>query len=219
MWTRTNKVLVFTVRKQLCAGNAGCLSASPLLTPSFTITPPLPTPSPKAQPVRGSSYRRHTCFSIMSSSACRKRKPLLQPETLERSTRDSSLSSALHFLNEIPLPLWAAEGGGGVRKEGGAQRQRRKKNIFFFLFFLLQSVRELKGGVLQSGYSEEVCLPFGHFVLELTMPTGEEAFLRGAFQCSGKLHNIQTEGILWIHNTWWLCLAKETTVESTFIKR
>lgn len=73
-------------------------------------SPPSPTtpsalPPLKVQPVRGSGYCCHAHFSIMSSSACRKRKPLVQPETLEHSTRDSSLSSALHFLNEIPLPL------------------------------------------------------------------------------------------------------------------
>lgn len=48
-------------------------------------------------------------------------------------------------------------------------------------FFSSQSVRELKGGVLgvgegagqESAHSEEVCLPFGHFVLELALHTGE----------------------------------------------
>lgn len=57
---------------------------------------------------------------------------------------------------------------------------------------------ELKGGVLQaeSGYSEEVCLPFGHFVLELTVPTGEEVFEEGLFHCSGKLHSTNCR-ILW----------------------
>lgn len=74
-------------------------------TTTTTPTTPSPSPSPKAQPVRGSGYCGHAHFSIMSSSACRKRKPLVQPETLEHSTGDSSLSSALHFLNEIPLPL------------------------------------------------------------------------------------------------------------------
>ena len=102
-----------------------CLSWLPHPVPPVTPHPyhSLPSPSPKAQPVRGSGYCGHAHFSIMSSSACRKRKPLVQPETPEHSTRDSSLSSALHFLNEIPLPLShrerCREGGGGVRKEGG----------------------------------------------------------------------------------------------------
>lgn len=85
----------------------------PLPLPTLLL-PPLPSPSPNAQPVRGSGYCGHAHFSIMSSSACRKRKPPVQPETPEHSTRDSSLSSALHFLNEIPLPLANTEG-----REGG----------------------------------------------------------------------------------------------------
>lgn len=122
-----------------------------LATPPVPLHPPL-SPLPKAQPVRGSGYCGHAHFSIMSSSACRKRKPLVQPETLEHSTGDSSLSSALHFLNEIPLPLShrAVEEGG---REGGQGRReecscRRKKKFFSFS---LQSVRELKGGVLEAG--------------------------------------------------------------------
>lgn len=78
-----------------------------------------PSPSLKAQPVRGSSYCGHAHFSIMSSSACRKRKPLVQRETLEHSTRDSSLSSALHFLNEIPLPRSHRAVHGERGEEGG----------------------------------------------------------------------------------------------------
>ncbi len=112
--------------------------------------PPLPSPSPKAQPVRGSGYCGHAHFSIMSSSACRKRKPLVQPETLEHSTRDSSLSSALHFHNEIPLPLslslslslsfflslsQRAVGGGREKgKEGGRSVAAAEKKIVFFSF-------------------------------------------------------------------------------------
>lgn len=107
--------------------------ATPPRHPPSTLYHSLPSPSPKAQPVRGSGYCGHAHFSIMSSSACRKRKPLVQPETLEHSTRDSSLSSALHFLNEIPLPLSqrAVEGGGGEEECSSSSR----KKILFFLFF------------------------------------------------------------------------------------
>lgn len=122
-----------------------------LATPPVPLHPPL-SPLPKAQPVRGSGYCGHAHFSIMSSSACRKRKPLVQPETLEHSTWDSSLSSALHFLNEIPLPLShrAVEEGG---REGGQGRReecscRRKKNFFSFFFAKCQGVerRSFGGG-------------------------------------------------------------------------
>lgn len=122
-----------------------------LATPPVPLHPPL-SPLPKAQPVRGSGYCGHAHFSIMSSSACRKRKPLVQPETLEHSTGDSSLSSALHFLNEIPLPLShrAVEEGG---REGGQGRReecscRRKKNFFSFFFAKCQGVerRSFGGG-------------------------------------------------------------------------
>lgn len=103
--------------------------------PCAPITPPTPTtpspsPSPKAQPVRGSGYCGHAHFSIMSSSACRKRKPLVQPETLEHSTRDSSLSSALHFLNEIPLPLSHRE----QCREGGREEYSCSRKKLFFPF-------------------------------------------------------------------------------------
>lgn len=145
----------------------------PLLRPlplPTSLLPPLPSPSPNAQPVRGSGYCGHAHFSIMSSSACRKRKPLVQPETPEHSTRDSSLSSALHFLNEIPLPLLTQRGGRSVAAE---------KNTSFS--FSLQSVRELKGGAFgsrESGYSEDACLPFGHFVLELAARSQEHLILK-----------------------------------------
>lgn len=61
-------------------------------------------------------------------------------------------------------PEGGRKGGWGRRSVAAAE----KKNTFFSL----QSVRELKGGVLEAGYSEEVCLPFGHFVLELAAHTG-----------------------------------------------
>lgn len=51
----------------------------------------------------------------------------MQPETLEHSTRDSSLSSALHFLNEIPLPLANTEGGREGEWEGGRSVAAKRK--------------------------------------------------------------------------------------------
>lgn len=68
----------------------------------------------------------------------------MQPETLEHSTGDSSLSSALHFLNEIPLPL--SQRGEGGREGGGVELQPKKTGFFF----PLQSVRGLKGGALEA---------------------------------------------------------------------
>lgn len=112
---------------------AGYPTSQPCTTPLSSYSHP--SPSPKAQPVRGSSYRGHAHFSIMSSSACRKRKPLVQPETLEHSTRDSSLSSALHFLNEIPLPLSLKAAGGRERGKGWSEAAVEEKKILFFLFF------------------------------------------------------------------------------------
>lgn len=57
----------------------------------------------------------------------------MQPETLEHSTRDSSLSSALHFLNEIPLPL--ANTQRGRERGGGRSVAAKEKTLFFLLFF------------------------------------------------------------------------------------
>lgn len=161
-----------------------CLSWLPHPIPPCHPPHSLPSPAPKAQPVRGSGYCGHAHFSIMSSSACRKRKPLVQPETLEHSTRDSSLSSALHFLNEIPLPLSNRERW----REGGREEcsSSRKKILFFLFFSKCQRVerRSFGGGEgvwSESRYSEEVCLPFGHFVLDLALHTGAGFVLKGTY--------------------------------------
>lgn len=42
------------------------------------------------------------------------------------------------------------KGGSGIRKEGGRGVATAEKNFFFFPPFSLQSVRGLKGGVLEA---------------------------------------------------------------------
>lgn len=99
--------------------------------PGYNTTPPhTHTHLPPARPSQrtGSGYRGYAHFSIMSSSACRKRKPLLQPYTRERSAGDSSLSSALHFLNEIPMPPSLSKNTGrrgGVKEQEWGEVQKR----------------------------------------------------------------------------------------------
>lgn len=71
-----------------------------------------------------SHYHRYACFSIMSSSSCRKRKLLLQPNTLKHSNGDSSLSNALHFLNEIPMPYCLSQ----IRERRGGEKTEKRIN-------------------------------------------------------------------------------------------
>lgn len=60
---------------------------------------------------------------------------------------------------------------------------------------LQQSVRELKGGVLEnereSRFSEEVCLPFGHFVLQLVVLTGEVVYSRHFFKAMLQRYSVR----------------------------
>lgn len=143
----------------LSSGSAPCPERlRRLLHPSPPSPPPQPplTRSPKARPVRGSGYCGHAHFSIMSSSACRKRKPLVQPETPQRSTRDSSLSSALHFLNEIPLTLPRREGRGKGRREEWSCR--REKYFSFPLHSVRVERRSFGGGEGLDTVKKFVCL-------------------------------------------------------------
>lgn len=134
---------------------SACAGRSTRHLPPPPPQPPL-TRSPKARPVRGSGYCGHAHFSIMSSSACRKRKPLVQPETPQRSTRDSSLSSALHFLNEIPLTLPRREGRGKGRREEWSCR--REKYFSFPLHSVRVERRSFGGGEGLDTVKKFVCL-------------------------------------------------------------
>lgn len=88
------------------------------------------------------------------------------------------------------------EGGGGGTVAAAAAAAEK---ILFFLFFAkCQRVgRRSSGGGegvwSQSTYSEEVCLPFGHFVLELASHTEDSlAFKSASHQADGREKNLHT---------------------------